>query len=90
VATKSQDAQTQALIGGINFRVNVAKAFLAAWITAKVYFKAKVALTGAIHPGDVLEIGLDVYNIIVTTLDALRENMLPLEYSAIDHKGGRE
>jgi hypothetical protein len=42
----------------------------------------KIVLTGTLHPTEVLGIASDVYNIIVTTLDALREKMHPLEYTA--------
>jgi hypothetical protein len=80
---KTRDAQTQALIGGLNFRVNVAKAFRAAWTTAKICFTAKkIALTGSVGPADIIGIATDIYTAVVSTLDALRERMHPLEYTA--------
>jgi hypothetical protein len=82
VVEKSWDKQTQALIGGLNFRFNVGKAFKAAWTTAKIYLVAKTAIvTGAITPA-VLGLPADIWTVIVATLDALREKMLPLEYTA--------
>jgi hypothetical protein len=77
------DKQIQALLLGRNVRINVAEAFKAAWTTAKIYLTSKkIILTGITSPAEVIGITADVYNLIVTTLDALQESMLPLDYTA--------
>jgi hypothetical protein len=80
---QDQDAEIQALIAGLNFRVDIVKAFKAAWITAKIYFTGqRIMMVGTTNPIEVIGIATDVDNLVVTTLDALRERMLPLEYTA--------
>jgi len=74
---------TQALIGGLNFRIDVMKAFKAVYLSAKIGIEAKLALvTGAISPAEAMNMASDAFDIIVTTLDALREKMSPLTYTA--------
>jgi len=83
--TKTEDTpdQTLALGGGMNFRINVAKALKAAFLSTKTYIKAKVMIvTGTVNPAEALGMAKDVWDIVVTTLDALRERMGELEYVA--------
>lgn len=83
VATKTIDAQTKALYGGANFRLNVAKAFSAAWKATSLYFKMKkAALLGGPGIEDVLGIGSDVVGLVTASLNAVREKLHPLAYVA--------
>jgi hypothetical protein len=77
------DQTTQALIGGVNLRVDVLKAFRAVYISAKVVLSTKkIVLTGVTHPAELLGLAKDVFDAVVTTLDALRERMTALTYTA--------
>jgi hypothetical protein len=82
-AEKQYDQQTKALFGEVNIRLNVASALKAVWTTAKICFKAKkAALTGMLGPEEIMGIGADVFGVIVSGLNAIRETLLPLEYAA--------
>ncbi|SIO12983.1 hypothetical protein SAMN05444166_2610 [Singulisphaera sp. GP187] len=73
----------KALGFGINFRINVSKAFKAAWTTAKIYFTAeKIKLTGDLSPATLMGLASDAFTLVVATLDALREHMGGAEYVA--------
>ncbi len=83
VVEPRRDPQPKALIAGVNFRVNVMKAFKAVYLSVKFYIETKKMLvTGIMNPVEVLKIPWDVYDIIIATLDALREKMAVLDYTA--------
>lgn len=81
--TRGTDREVKALIAGLNFRVDVFKAFKAVWYTTKVCVKtAGCVLAGTTSPVEVLEIAYGTYQAVTSTIQALVERMTPLEYTA--------
>jgi hypothetical protein len=74
-------AQTaaQALAFGVNFRVNLLKAFQAAWETAQIAIKLTVA-THTFDPLSALEIGVEVVSAVHTIFSSLVQGMRPIDY----------
>lgn len=82
VSSHGADQQVQALFGGGNFRINVAKALRAAYLSAKLYVKGQLVLgTGAIGPMEIGDLAKGAWDVVIAALDALRERMHPAEYS---------
>ena len=69
-----KDPNTQALLAGVNFRVDMSKALKAAYLSTKLYLKGKLALaTGQVGPLEIGSLGKMLFDVIVMSLDALRE-----------------
>lgn len=82
LSSQSSDQQVKALFGGGNFRINVAQALKAAYLSAKLYVEGKLALaTGSVGPMEIAKLGKGAWNVVVATLDALRESMHPANYA---------
>lgn len=78
-----KDPNTQALLGGMNVRVNAFKALRAVYLAAKLYLKGKLALaTGSHGPEEVASLGKLLFDLAMTTLDALREQLRKSTYAA--------
>jgi hypothetical protein len=78
-----RDAATQAFIGGANYRISVFGVLKATWQAVKLYVHGKIALaTGAVTPVELLELVNGVREVVVSTLDAVRESLNELTYTA--------
>jgi len=78
-----EDAQVLALAGGMNFRIDLAKALVAVWLTAELYLKTvEAATTWTAAPVKLMGIPSKLFAAVVATLDAVREKMNPLVYVA--------
>jgi hypothetical protein len=76
-----KDPNTQALIGGVNLRVNARKALEAVYLTAQLYLKGKLALTTAnLGPEEIADMGKMFFELVATTLDALLETLRDSTY----------
>lgn len=78
-----KDPNTQALLGGVNLRVDARKALKAVYLTTKLYLKGKLALaTGDLGPQEIASLEKMLFDLVVTTLDALRERLRRSTYAA--------
>jgi hypothetical protein len=78
-----KDPNTQALIAGMNLRVDALKALKAVYLTTKLYLKGKLAIaTGDLRPQEIASLGKMLFDVVVTTLDALRERLRKSTYVA--------
>lgn len=74
VAQAVKDPNTQALAAGVNFRVDISKALKAVYLSTKLYLKGKLALAnGQVGPLEIGSLGKMLFDVIVTSLDAVRE-----------------
>lgn len=79
--TIERDAQTKALIAGMNFRLNLAKAFEAAYKTAKAYLKTKqFALSGGTDLMAGIEAAQSGIGAVACALNAFAEQVHELVY----------
>jgi hypothetical protein len=77
--TIERERYTQVLIAGVNFRLNVAGALKTVYLSAKIYFKTKKAIT--VDPWTVLDIAKDVYELANAALDALIQDIQKSRYT---------
>lgn len=78
-----KDPNTQWLLGGVNLRVNALKALKAVYLSTKLYLKGKLALaTGDLGPQEIASLGKNLFDLVVMTLDALRERLRKSTYAA--------
>lgn len=78
-----KDPNTQWLLGGVNLRVNALKALKAVYLSTKLYLEGTLVLaTGAIGPVEIASLGKNLFDVVVTTLDALRERLRKSTYVA--------
>lgn len=83
ISDSFKDPNTQWLLGGVNLRVNVLKSLKAVYLTTKLYLKGKLAFaTGNLEPQEIASLGKTLFDIVVTTLDALRESLRKSTYAA--------
>jgi len=76
------DQATQVLLGGVNLRFNLIQTFKAAWYVAKVYLHGHIiASTGNANPLDLMSITSDTFSAVVSTLNAFRDPLEPLDYT---------
>jgi hypothetical protein len=81
--TERSPGPEQALFGRVNLRINMAQALKAVYHTTKLYLKAKVALlTGGATPWEFAELAHDAVEVVIATLNAVRETMSDLPYAA--------
>jgi hypothetical protein len=70
-----KDPNTQALLAGVNFRVDISKAIKAAYLSTKLYLKGKLALaSGQVGPLEIGSLGKMLFDVVVASLDAVRES----------------
>ena len=75
-----RDPAAQALLGGVNLRLNVLKALKTAYLSAKLFFRAKTFA----YPGDLgtlLGIGKDVFDLVIAALDTVRQKVGKAQYT---------
>lgn len=78
-----KDPNTQQLLAGMNFRVDARMALKAIYLTTKLYLTGKLALvTGDLGPEEMATLGKDLFDVVVTTLNALRERLRRSTYAA--------
>jgi hypothetical protein len=82
-AVGAKDPNTQWLIGGVNVRVNALQALKAVYLSAKLYLQGSLALTtGSVGPIEIAKLGKNLFDLVVTTLNALRERLPKSTYAA--------